>query len=159
MPVHGDYQRLRLHSDLAEAVGIEPENIFQRPQRPAARNRRERGPLRRGQHVGKMYVDGVNIGDPDDAALRDRRDISADGIFIVVVTVSSDDGSVVADPEVILRGVAFLEEARPGRRPQGPGRRLARRRRQGRESRADLIQEDLHEAIGKFVWQRLNVGR
>ena len=58
-----------------------------------------------------MYVDGVNIGDPDDAALRDRREISADGIFIVVVTISSDDGSVVADPEVIFRGVAFLEEA------------------------------------------------
>ena len=62
-------------------------------------------------HAGTMYVDGVNIGDPDDAALRDRREISADGIFIVVVTISSDDGSVVADPEVIFRGVAFLEEA------------------------------------------------
>ena len=58
-----------------------------------------------------MYVDGVNIGEPDDAALRDRREISADGIFIVVATISSDDGSVVADPEVIFRGVAFLEEA------------------------------------------------
>ena len=58
-----------------------------------------------------IFVDGVNIGDPDDAALRDRREISADGIFIVVATISSDDGSVVADPEVIFRGVAFLEEA------------------------------------------------
>ena len=58
-----------------------------------------------------IFVDGVNIGEPDDAALRDRREISADGIFIVVATISSDDGSVVADPEVIFRGVAFLEEA------------------------------------------------
>ena len=58
-----------------------------------------------------IFVDGVNIGDPDDVALRDRRTISADGIFIVVATISSDDGSVVADPEVIFRGVAFLEEA------------------------------------------------
>ena len=63
-----------------------------------------------------IFVDGVNIGEPDDVALRDRRAISADGIFIVVATISSDDGSVVADPEVIFRGVAFLEEAgRPGR--------------------------------------------
>ena len=58
-----------------------------------------------------IFVDGVNIGDPDDVALRDRREISADGIFIVVATISSDDGQVVADPEVIFRGVAFLEEA------------------------------------------------
>ena len=62
-------------------------------------------------HAGVMFVDGVNVGEPDDVALRDRRTISADGIFIVVATISSDDGSVVADPEVIFRGVAFLEEA------------------------------------------------
>ena len=59
---------------------------------------------------GSIYVDGVNVGEPDDVALRDRREISDDGIFIVVATISSDDGSVVADPEVILRGVAFLED-------------------------------------------------
>ncbi len=60
---------------------------------------------------GMIFVDGVNIGDPDDVALRDRRMLSADGVFIVVATVSGDDGSVVAAPEVIFRGVAFLEEA------------------------------------------------
>ena len=80
-------------------------------------------------HAGTIYVDGVNIGDPDDVALRDRREISADGIFIVVATISTDDGSVVADPEVIFRGVAFLEEADAlVEELQRPGRRLARRR-------------------------------
>ena len=107
-------------------------------------------------HVGTMYVDGVNIGDPDDAALRDRREISADGIFIVVVTVSGDDGSVVADPEVILRGVAFLDDA------EGIMEDLKDLVEDSLEDAADngtresdLIQEDLHDAIGKFVWQRL----
>jgi ribonuclease J len=156
MPVHGDYKRIRLHSDLAESVGIDPKNIFQgRNGLPLEIN--EKG-ARFGDdmHVGTMYVDGVNIGDPDDAALRDRRDISADGIFIVVVTVSSDDGAIVADPEVILRGVAFLdkedklieelkdmvEDALDEAADAGT-----------RES--DMIQEDLHDSIGKFVWQRL----
>ena len=103
-----------------------------------------------------MYVDGVNIGDPDDAALRDRREISADGIFIVVVTISSDDGSVVADPEVIFRGVAFLEEA------DALVEELSDLVEDSLEDAAeagtretDLIQEDLHDAIGKFVFQRL----
>ena len=103
-----------------------------------------------------IYVDGVNIGEPDDAALRDRREISADGIFIVVATISSDDGSVVADPEVIFRGVAFLEEA------DG----LVEDLKDLVEDQLDdaagagkrenhLVEEDLHDAIGKFVWQRL----
>ncbi len=81
-------------------------------------------------HVGTMYVDGVNIGDPDDAALRDRRDISADGIFIVVVTVSSDDGAIVADPEV-----------------HPPRRRLPRQRADKLiEELKDMVEDALDEA-------------
>lgn len=156
LPVHGDYKRLRLHAELAEAVGIDPKRIFQgRNGLPLEVDAKGAG-FGEDIHAGVIYVDGVNIGEPDDAALRDRREISADGIFIVVSTVSSDDGTVVADPEVIFRGVAFLEEAdnlvddlkdlvedqledlasNGNREPQ-------------------LIEEDLHDAVGKFVWQRL----
>ena len=56
-----------------------------------------------------IFVDGVDIGDPDDVALRDRRALSGDGVLIVVATVSSDNGESVADPEVIFRGVPFIE--------------------------------------------------
>jgi ribonuclease J len=156
LPVHGDHKRLRLHAELAEAVGVEQGNIFRG---------RNGLPLELGAdgagfgediHAGVMYVDGVNIGEPDDAALRDRREISADGIFIVVVTISSDDGSVVADPEVIFRGVAFLEEA------DALVEELSDLVEDVLEEAAEagnrathLIEEDLHEAIGKFVFQRL----
>ena len=98
-----------------------------------------------------IFVDGVNIGEPDDVALRDRREISADGIFIVVATISSDDGSVVADPEVIFRGVAFLEEA------DGLVEELQDVVEDSLEDAAKagtrelhLIQEDLHDAIAKL---------
>ena len=103
-----------------------------------------------------MYVDGVNIGDPDDAALRDRREISADGIFIVVATVSSDDGSVVADPEVIFRGVAFLEEADALVEEISDlvEDQLEDAAKAGNRE-PHLIEEDLHDAVGKFVFQRL----
>jgi ribonuclease J len=156
MPVHGDHQRLRLHAGLAEAVGVKEENIFRgRNGVPLEVDRNGAG-FGEDIHAGVMYVDGVNIGEPDDAALRDRREISADGIFIVVATISSDDGSVVADPEVIFRGVAFLEEADALvedlkdlvedqlESAAGGGNRAT-----------NLIEEDLHEAIGKLVFQRL----
>jgi ribonuclease J len=156
MPVHGDYKRLRLHSELAEAVGIESERIFQgRNGLPLEVDGNGAG-FGEDIHAGVIYVDGVNIGEPDDAALRDRREISADGIFIVVATISSDDGSIVADPEVIFRGVAFLEEAGA----------LVEELKDLVEDQLDeaakaghrenhLVEEDLHEVIGKFVWQRL----
>jgi ribonuclease J len=156
MPVHGDFKRIRLHADLAESVGVPKENIFQgRNGLPLEIN--EKG-ARFGDdlHVGTMYVDGVNIGDPDDAALRDRREISADGIFIVVVTVSSDDGAIVADPEVIFRGVAFLDEAdKLVEELKDMVEDSLEDAAEAGTRESDLIQEDLHESIGKFVWQRL----
>ena len=58
-----------------------------------------------------IFVDGVDVGDIEDVALRDRRMLSADGIFIVVATISGQDGRSVAPPEIIFRGVPFLDEA------------------------------------------------
>jgi ribonuclease J len=156
MPVHGDYKRLRLHSELAESVGVESDRIFQgRNGLPLELDGQGAG-FGEDIHAGVIYVDGVNIGEPDDAALRDRRAISADGIFIVVATISNDDGSIVADPEVIFRGVAFLDEADA----------LVEDLKDLVEDQLDdaakaghrenhLVEEDLHEAIGKLVWQRL----
>jgi ribonuclease J len=156
MPVHGDYQRLRLHAELAESVGIAGEDIFQG---------RNGLPLEIGEdgaafgeeiHSGVMFVDGVNVGEPDDVALRDRREISADGIFIVVATIATDDGSVVADPEVIFRGVAFLEEA------DALVDELKDVVEDSLEDAAEagtrelhLIQEDLHDAIAELVYKKL----
>src|SRR5204863_6361376 len=63
------------------------------------------------EQSGMIFVDGVEVGDIEDVALRDRRALSADGIFIVVATVSGQDGRALAPPEVISRGVPFLGES------------------------------------------------
>ena len=158
LPIHGDHQRLRLHAGLAEAVGIDPDDIFQG--RNGLPLEIDESGARFGEdiHAGVVYVDGVNVGEPDDVALRDRREISDDGIFIVVATISSDDGSVVADPEVILRGVAFIGDE------DGLVEELKDVVEDSIEDAASsgtrevhLIQEDLHEAIAKLVYERLRV--
>jgi ribonuclease J len=156
LPVHGDHQRLRLHKELATAVGVDEDRIFQG--RNGLPLEVDANGARFGEdvHTGVMFVDGVNVGEPDDVALRDRREISADGIFIVVATISSDDGSVVADPEVIFRGVPFVEEA------DALVEDLQDLVEDGLEEAAEagtrevhLIQEDLHDAIGRLVYERL----
>jgi ribonuclease J len=111
MPCHGDYKRLKLHGKLGEAVGIDPGAIFHGENGlPLEIN--ERGArFGKAERAGMIFVDGVDIGDIADAALRDRRMLSADGIFIVVATISEQSGGSVADPEVIFRGVPFMDEA------------------------------------------------
>jgi ribonuclease J len=158
LPAHGDHRRLRLHAELAEAVGVPAENIF-RGRNGVALEIDERGArLEERVEAGMIFVDGVDIGDPDDVALRDRRALSADGVFIVVATVSAEDGSSVADPELIFRGVPFLEDG--GNEElldeirDVVGDSLERAARDGVREPV-LLQEDLHDDVAEFVYDRL----
>ncbi|HEX4109672.1 MAG TPA: ribonuclease J [Solirubrobacteraceae bacterium] len=156
MPFHGDFKRLRLHAQLAEDVGVEPDDIFQGenglPLEITGRGARFGSPER----AGMIFVDGVDIGEINDVALRDRRMLSADGIFVVVVTIAEQDGSSVADPEIIFRGVPFLDEA---------GELISEIRATVEASlghaanedirEVDLLQQMLHDDLAQLVYDRL----
>jgi ribonuclease J len=156
LPVHGDHKRLRLHAGLAQSVGIASENTFMGSNGVALELDESGARLGEDVGAGMIFVDGVDIGEPDDVALRDRRTISADGIFIVVATISSDDGSTVAPPEVIFRGVPFLEEAdglvEELRDVVADSLADAARH---EERELPLLQEDLHDDIAEFVYEKL----
>jgi len=156
MPFHGDFKRLRLHAQLAEAVGIPPQDIFQGDNglpldldsRGARFGSREQS--------GMVFVDGVEIGEIADVALRDRRMLSADGIFIVVVTIAEDDGSSVAEPEVIFRGVPFMDEADELVEEIRSTVASTLERAAGEEIReVDLLQQVLHDDLAQLVYDRL----
>ncbi|HET8863624.1 MAG TPA: ribonuclease J [Solirubrobacterales bacterium] len=156
MPVHGDHQRLRLHARLAHSVGVDPENVFQGRNGIPLELDADGARFGKDIHAGVIYVDGVNVGEPDDVALRDRREISADGIFIVVATISADDGSVVADPEAIVRGVALPdgEEALIEELKDVVEDSLEEAAEAGTRE-LHLIQEDLHDGIAKLIYAKL----
>jgi ribonuclease J len=156
MPVHGDHRRLRLHGELAEAVGIPDGSIFRgengRPLEIDATGAR----FGEREQAGMIFVDGVDVGDIEDVALRDRRMLSADGIFIVVATISEQDGRSVVPPEVIFRGVPFLEEddGFVGELRDAVEESLVRSA--DEEIREiDLLQDHLHDDIAEFVYERL----
>jgi ribonuclease J len=155
MPFHGDFKRLHLHAQLAEAVGVEPENVFQGENGlPLDIDGRAR--FKEHEQSGMVFVDGVDIGDVADVALRDRRMLSADGIFVVVVTIAEQDGRSVADPEVIFRGVPFPDEA--GEliseiRATVEATVLRAAEEEIRE--VDLLQQMLHDDLAALVYDRL----
>jgi ribonuclease J len=156
MPFHGDFKRLRMHAQLAEAVGIEPRNVFQ-GDNGVPLDIDERG-ARFGdaEEAGMIFVDGVEIGEIADAALRDRRMLSADGIFIVVVTIAEQDGSSVADPEVILRGVPFLDQADElAEEIRTTVEESLERAASERIHDVDMLQQVLHDDLAKLVYDRL----
>ncbi|MBK8295028.1 MAG: ribonuclease J [Solirubrobacterales bacterium] len=156
MPVHGDYQRIRLHAELAESVGVPSENIFRGKNGLPL----EIGPdgASYGEEVdsGVIYVDGVELADPNDASLRDRRTISGDGIVIVISTIATDNGDVVADPEVILRGVGALDnEVEFTDELKDLTEDALEAKAKAKVKDTELIQQDLHDEIAKFIYKKL----
>jgi ribonuclease J len=156
MPFHGDFKRLRLHGQLAEAVGVDPRRIFTGdnglPLDLDARGAR----FGEREQAGMVFVDGVEIGDMADVALRDRRMLSADGIFIVVATIAEQDGRSVAEPEVIFRGVPFLDEAGELVEEIRTTVEESLRRAAEEEIReVDLIQQTLHDDLAQLAYDRL----
>ncbi len=157
MPFHGDFKRLRLHSQLAEAVGIAPEDIFQGDNGLPLELDGNGARFGEREQAGMVFVDGVEIGDMADVALRDRRMLSADGIFIVVATIAEQDGRSVVDPEVIFRGVPFLDEA--GKLVEEIRSTVEESLRRAAEEdlhEVDLIQQALHDDLAQLVYDRLH---
>jgi ribonuclease J len=156
LPVHGDHRRLRLHGELAQSVGIDPDDVFRGANGLPLEIDRQGARFGEREEAGMIFVDGVDVGDPEDVALRDRRMLSADGIFIVVATVSDHDGRSVVPPEIIFRGVPFLDEADGlvDEIRQTVDDSLARSAEE--EIREiDLLQSHLHDDVAEFVYERL----
>jgi ribonuclease J len=156
MPFHGDFKRIQMHSELAEAVGIPKANIFKgengKPLQIDAKGARFVDPVQ----SGVIYVDGVDIGEEADAALRDRRMLSADGIFVVVATISEQSGESVADPEVMFRGVPYSEDAEKliDQIRDGVDESLARAAKDDVHD-IDALQSILHDDLAKLVYEKI----
>lgn len=111
IPVHGEYRMLLKHKQLAEACGIPPENIlvgengsiFELTPNSAAIN----GKVTSGQ----VLVDGLGVGDVGNIVLRDRKQLSQDGIVIVVVAMERETGAIMGGPDIVSRGFVYVRES------------------------------------------------
>jgi ribonuclease J len=111
IPIHGEYRMLRLHAKLAESVGIESENIFLLDIGDTVEI--QGGAARKGPKVptGNVLIDGLGVGDVGNIVLRDRKLLSQDGILVVVVTLSKQDGTILSGPDIISRGFVYVRES------------------------------------------------
>ncbi len=156
MPAHGDHKRQHLHAQLAEAVGIDPASVFQGENGLPLEIDERGASFGEPEESGMIFVDGVDIGDPADVALRDRRMLSDDGIFIVVATISEQTGESVVAPEVIFRGVPFIEQADGLLEDIRMAVETSLKRAVADEIREiDLLQQELHDDLAAFVYDRL----
>ncbi|GFZ84222.1 ribonuclease J [Paenibacillus marchantiophytorum] len=111
IPIHGEYRMLRQHAILAESVGIPKEDIFMCDIGDTVEV--QHGVARKGSKVqsGNILIDGLGVGDVGNIVLRDRKLLSQDGILVVVVTLSKQDGKILSGPDIISRGFVYVRES------------------------------------------------
>lgn len=111
VPVHGEYRMLIKHAELARSMGIPAENIFVAENGQVLEFTRRSGRIAGRVTAGRVLVDGLGVGDVGNIVLRDRRQLSQDGILIVVVTISRELGQVMAGPDIVSRGFVYVRES------------------------------------------------
>ena len=112
IPVHGEQRHLRIHAKLAvNAMGMDPRHVIisdlGRVIELTGRSCKLTGTV----PAGKVLVDGSGVGDVGSVVLRDRKHLAQDGMLVVVVNLSAEDGSILSGPDIITRGFIYVKES------------------------------------------------
>lgn len=111
MPVHGEFRMLKRHAALANELGMPEQNVFVMQTGQVLELDRNSARVTNTIPTGNVLVDGLGVGDVGNIVLRDRKHLSEDGLMIVVVTISKEDGKVLAGPDIISRGFVYVRES------------------------------------------------
>ena len=111
IPVHGEQRHLQAHSRLAQSMGMDPKNIFISDIGRVLELTKTTCKFTGTVPAGKILVDGTGVGDVGSVVLRDRKHLAQDGMLVVVVNLSAEDGSVISGPDIITRGFVYVKES------------------------------------------------
>ena len=110
IPVHGEYRQLIAHSNTAMQMGIPGENVLLMKNGKILELNENEAKFSSSVQVGKVFVDGLGVGDVGNIVLRDRQHLSQDGLIVVVLTMDKL-GNILAGPDVISRGFVYVRES------------------------------------------------
>lgn len=111
IPAHGEVRHLLKHAELATQMGTDPSDIFILENGDVLEFNKDSAAITGSVPSGNILVDGLGIGDVGNIVLRDRKHLSEDGLIVVVVTISKQEGRVVSGPDIISRGFVYVRES------------------------------------------------
>lgn len=108
IPVHGEYRHLKAQAQIAEELGIDKDHIFLLSSGDVLELNENGAEVTGRVPVGDVMVDGLGVGDVGNIVLRDRQHLAEEGIIIVVLTLESGSGQVLAGPDIVSRGFVYV---------------------------------------------------
>lgn len=155
-PVHGEYRHQWMYNEMAKGLGYTDQNTFI----VELGDVMEFGPngARKAGHVpaGAVLVDGITVGNVSNDVLRDRQHLAADGVVVASIVVDRDTGELVAEPEVISRGVISTESDVFLVQGIEHLKRALRRQTRGRPEYGEMV-ERVKQSLGAYIWQKTHL--
>ncbi|HEM6036971.1 TPA: ribonuclease J [Streptococcus suis] len=111
IPVHGEYRMQKIHASLAVDTGVPKDNIFIMENGDVLALTKDSARLAGQFNAQDIYVDGNRIGEIGAAVLKDRRDLSEDGVVLAVATVDFNSKMILAGPDILSRGFIYMRES------------------------------------------------
>ncbi len=111
IPVHGEQRMLQMHAKLARDMGMPAQNIVISDIGRVIELTADSAKLNGTVTAGQVFVDGYGVGDVGSVVLRDRRHLAQDGMIVVVLSMSGEDGALVSGPDIITRGFVYVKES------------------------------------------------
>ena len=111
IPVHGEQRMLQIHAKLARQMGMEPNHILIADIGQVMEFTPNSAKITGTVTAGQVFVDGYGVGDVGSVVLRDRRHLAQDGMIVVVLSMSGEDGALVSGPDIITRGFVYVKES------------------------------------------------
>lgn len=155
VPVHGEYRHLVHHAQLAREVGIEPSHVLIGENGSVYEFTQTSGALVGQVPSGKVLVDGIGVGDVGNIVLRDRKQLSNDGILIVVVGMDAQSGLMVSGPDIVSRGFVYVRESEALLDEARHRVKTALTAMEGNNlSEWSAIKSQVRDTLGRFLWER-----
>ncbi|MCY0898251.1 MAG: ribonuclease J [Firmicutes bacterium] len=155
IPVHGEYRHLVHHAQLARDVGIDPAHVLIGENGTVFEFTKDSGAIVGTVAAGKVLVDGMGVGDVGNIVLRDRKQLSNDGILIVVVGMDAQSGLLVSGPDIVSRGFVYVRESEALLDEARQRVKVALNQLEGNNlSEWSSIKAAVRETLGRFLWER-----
>lgn len=155
IPVHGEYRMLKQHGKTAEALGIPKENIFIGENGHVFEFTAETGRMAGKVPSGRVFVDGLGVGDVGNIVIRDRQQLSKDGVLIVVVTLDKQRGHVLSGPDLVSRGFVYIRESEAlMNEAQNRVKQALEKFENGKISDWATIKAQVRDALGKYLYEK-----
>ncbi|WP_412733812.1 ribonuclease J [Heyndrickxia acidicola] len=152
IPIHGEYRMLHHHRLLAESVGVEKGNTFIMRNGDVVDIEHSTATQTRSVPAGDTYVDGMGVGDVGEIVLRDRKQLSEDGMLVIVITLSKRDRKMISGPDIISRGFVYAKNSDDLLREMNQLVSKTVKDLHGESRQWNVLKKSIKKSVGEFVF-------